>query len=86
MSFFSLNVLLKYLREHPSLEEKYKRRDIYGNYFDYNDRLVTSDGVDPDIVEFERFLYQNYSDEVLFEIKFGLREVHQSMKVNVMKW
>lgn len=86
MSFFSLNVLSKYLREHPSLEEKYKRRDIYGNYFDYNDRLVTSDGTDPDIVEFERFLYQNYSDEVLFEIKFGLREVHQSMKVNVMKW
>ena len=86
MSFFSLNVLLKYLREHPSLEEKYKRRDIYGNYFDYNDKLIPNSDDDPKVVELERFIYQNYDEEVLFEIKFSIHEVHQTMKVNVLKW
>lgn len=85
MSFFNLKPLLKFLANSESLEGKYKRRDIYGNYFYGNDSQANCDN-DPDVIALENFIAQNYSDEVLFEIKFKLHEVHQSMKASIMKW
>ena len=85
MSFLNLKPLLRFLASSESLESKYKRRDIYGNYFYENDSQANCDN-DPDVIALENFIAQNYPDEVLFEIKFKLYEVHQSIKVSVTRW